>query len=115
MTAVAQIQNSSFSQQEYDESFVLAFALNTEFGRASIDYKPEFWSMQKGFDDGLKAFKKLYEIKNYNPVNYDVSSHIHEIVSRVEEDDSVLTSSQKQELLKALTRIVQRSRPPDNE
>lgn len=53
-----------FSQEQYDEGFVSAFETNAVWGTAHICYKPEFWSMQRGYDDGLRLYRELYPEPN---------------------------------------------------
>ena len=89
-----------FSQQQYDEGYLQAFRMNTT-GSGYMDYKPEFWSMQQGFDDGISDFNKIYKHPNVGPFSYSKIERFRDVLSHIESTD-ILDPDTKDDILKQL-------------
>lgn len=95
----AQIFKTPFSQEEYDEGYVTAFSTNAVWGTAQWCYAPEYWSMQEGYDDGLRRYRELYPAPN----GYDLhaSQRLAEVYSIVESSQD-FEANRKKQLLEEL-------------
>lgn len=77
-----------FSQQQYDDGYMDAFRMNAA-GPASMDFRPELWSMQKGFDDAMEDFSRIYQHPNVGPFSYSKLERFREVLSHIESTNSL--------------------------
>ena len=89
-----------FSQQQYDEGYLQAFRMNAT-GPGYVDYKPEFWSMQQGFDNGISDFNNIYKHSNVGPFSYSKIERFRDVLAHIESTD-ILDTATKGAILKQL-------------
>lgn len=58
-------------------------------GPGYIDYTSEFWSMQKGFDDAMSDFRKIYQHPIEGPFSYSRIDRFRDVLSHIEKTDSL--------------------------
>lgn len=70
-------------------------------GPGYMDYKSEFWSMQKGFDAAKSDFDKIYQHPNVGPFSYSRIERFRDVLSHIESTD-ILDPATKDDILKQL-------------
>lgn len=89
-----------FSQQQYDDGYLEAFRINMT-GPGYVDYKSEYWSMQRGFDDGIANFRRIYQHPDVSPFSYSRIDRFRDVLARIESTD-LLDPTVKERILKQL-------------
>lgn len=100
------LSKPAFSQQQYDEGFQLAIRLSAVSPSPNVDFKPELYSMQRGFDDGILLFCQVFPDRGGEQLPLAGPERLKRVIARVE--DSVLIDEEtKDKILRILYSISQ--------